>query len=178
MPTQAVRQQSPGVDGGRASPLWGSNCACVPACALCMVIPLFPHPVVLCAISQTPSHPQRVIQPLPTTRSLPFTPTRASSPPPGASLTALLPTLSFLHLEGACGGVVSAVATRFLTQAPCPLADPGAACPAQPGSQTAARGCRGGREGHSRPRAGPYCCGRILPVIQFACLGRRGALTG
>lgn len=102
VPTQAVRQQSPGVDGGSASPHWGSKCACVPACAHCAEIPLFPHPAVLCAITQTPSHPQQVIQPRPTTRSLPVTPTGLPPVCQGASLT--LPTLSFLHLEGPAAG--------------------------------------------------------------------------
>lgn len=102
---------------------------------LCIKIALFPDPVVLCAITQTLSHPQWVIQQLPTTRSLPVKPTRASSSPPGASPPALLPKLSFLHLEGVCGwgGVSLAVAAWSLTQAPCPLTDPSVACsPPQP----------------------------------------------
>lgn len=74
---------------------------------------------------------------------------------PGASPPALPPPrLPFLHLEDACGwtGWSQAGAAPSLTQAPRPLTDPNAACPAPAARRTrVGGGCQGGV--HSGPRA-------------------------
>lgn len=67
---------------------------------------------------------------------------------PGASPPALPPPrLPFLHLEDACGwtGWSQAGAAPSLTQAPRPLTDPNAACPAPAARRTrVGGGCQGG----------------------------------
>lgn len=81
-------------------------CVGVRACANRTEIPLLPHPhphPKFSAQTPRPTLPQEVIQPLPTSHSLPVTPTRASSFWLRGLPAALLPTLSLQHLEDARG---------------------------------------------------------------------------
>lgn len=123
MSTHAVRQQSPGVEGGRASPLRGSACACSACVRTLYGDSLVPRPRGSLRNSTDPSgsssrHPQ---------------PTASRSHPQGLPPLGPGPPhcLSYPHSPSyrRLQMVVSAVASGFLTQAPCPLTDPSVACP-------------------------------------------------
>lgn len=122
-PNQAVRQQSPGVEGGRASPLRGSERACSACVCTLYGDSIPPQPRGSLRNSTDPSrssgrHPQ---------------PTASQSHPQGLPLLGPGPPhwLSYPHVPyGRLKLVVLAVASQFLTQAPCPLTDPSAAAQA------------------------------------------------